>query len=72
MPIVRKLCLRGGALYLCIPRPVAAALEWTGDSHLAIEMIGKGVARVRPVELPDLEGAKLPPITSGVPREVAK
>jgi len=72
MKAVRKLCLRGNALYVCIPRAMAAALGWTPEDSLTIEVIGASAARVRPFDQTDTEHAHIPPMNIGIPRMATK
>jgi len=69
---VRKLCLRGNAYYICIPKAMAAALGWTPEDSLTVEAIGAHAARIRPFDASDAQHAHIPPMNIGVPRLVGR
>lgn len=72
MKAVRKLCLRGNALYINIPTGMAQALHWTAGTTLTVEAIGAGAARVRPYDATDAVTAHIPPMNIDVPRPALK
>jgi hypothetical protein len=72
MKAVRKLCLRGNALYICIPKAMAATFGWSPENWLTVEAIGPHAARIRPFDASDTEHAQLLSMNIGVPRVVPK
>lgn len=72
MRVVRKLCLRGNALYISIPKAMVAGLHWQAGDSYAVEAIGAGAVRIRPIDITDLSSAQLPPMNLELPRTQTK
>jgi antitoxin component of MazEF toxin-antitoxin module len=72
MKVIRRLCLRGNALYVSIPKAMAAQLHWRGGDSLTVEAIGAGAVRIRPIDVTDLTSAPVPPLNFDLPRTITK
>jgi hypothetical protein len=70
--VIRKLCLRGNAYYICVPKAMVAAMKWPADAPLTVEVIGPGAIRVRAADISDMSTAQILPMTISLPREAAK
>lgn len=68
MKALRRLCMRGNALYICIPKEMAARLRWSVGDALAVEAIGPQAVRVRPADVTDLSSASVPPMNFDLPK----
>ena len=68
MKVIRRLCLRGNALYVSVPRARAERLGWSVGEPLAVEAIGPNSVRVRPADVADMSTATIPPMNIVLPK----
>lgn len=70
--VIRRLCLRGNAFYICIPKEIAARMRWTPGAPLTVEEIGPGSVRVRAADITDMQSAQILPMNIELPRAATK
>lgn len=70
--VIRRLCLRGNALYINIPKEIAASMRWEPGGPLTVEVIGVGSLRIRAADLTDMSRAQILPMNIELSRTASK